>query len=67
MDNSRLDEPTEHTSTVSAPIGERTDRRLTDKPTELTMRRYRLNVCAVLLGLAILTLIEVADYFGFAR
>jgi hypothetical protein len=43
------------------------DRSLTDKPTELTMKRYRLNVCAILLGLGILALIEIADYFAFAR
>ncbi len=67
MDSSNLDKPAELTSTVDAPIKERTDRRLTDKPTELTMKRYRLNVCAILLGLGILALIKVADYFGFAR
>jgi hypothetical protein len=31
------------------------------------MRRYRLNVCAILLGLGVLALIEIADHFGFAR
>lgn len=46
---------------------ERIDRGLTDNPTELTMRRYRLNVCAILLGLGVLALIEIADHFGFAR
>jgi hypothetical protein len=46
---------------------ERMDRSLTDQPTELTMKRYRLNVCAILAGLGVLALIEIADYFGFAR
>jgi hypothetical protein len=54
-------------SALGAAAEERLGRSLTDKPTELTMKRYRLNACAILLGLGILALIEIADYFGFAR
>jgi hypothetical protein len=58
---------TMHVEDSHADTQERMDRSLTDQPTELTIKRYRLNVCAILAGLGVLTLIEIADCFGFAR
>jgi hypothetical protein len=70
LNDTDADLPTPRTTFVEdfhAEIEERVERSLTDKPTELTMKRYRLNVCAILAGLGVLALIEIADFFGFAR